>query len=234
MSKGSVAKNVLEFLSKYGSNHAYPADIARFGPEAPKKLRALLDFLPTMSDDARAVSGDAWLHSGSADHDDAWKTSIMAAKGRRAAPDGSTFVGTADGDGMSALRNAQDAAQALGGVLPFSPLAAGDAATGLLTSRFIDPQTYRVLTLPLATGRALDVVRPHAPENFLDVVRGLGERGLVQQPVDMISAQTLAIASDPERKYLMEVINAIAGDTGYADTSYDSLTELISAARLLG
>jgi hypothetical protein len=221
------ATNTLKWLARYGGDVAASADdLARFGPEAAK-VRALLSFLPTMSGDARELSGQAWIHSPNAAQEAAWDVVDAAARGEWRS------------DGLPrALLNTRNAVKKSPGLLPLSFNAMEDAAAGQVTSRLIDPQTYRTLTNPLATGRAFDVVRRREPENFLDVARGLGERGLVQQPMDVLGARTLARAADPEREALMEVIDAIVGNTGYADsyadTGYDSLTDLIESARLLG
>lgn len=203
-------------------------DIARYGPNAAR-VRSILDFLPTMSDDAARISRDAYKGTDAA----AWSAADAAADAavspvaRDAAWSAARFPAR-----YPAYNAALDAARDAARGAAWFP--AGEAAVGESVSDLIDPRTYRTLTNPLAIGRALDVLRPRAPENFLDVVRGLGERGLVRQPVDVLSARTLARASDPERQALMEVINAIAGESGYADTGYDSLAELIEAARLLG
>lgn len=214
MSKAEAGMKLVRWLPQIA--RASAEDIARFGPQAAR-MRGLLDFLPTMSDDAARISAPAWDAARSAAYKAAQNAAENAARyvAERAARNAA--VDAADKAARRAARGA-----------------AYDAAMGEVVSDLIDPTTYRTLTNPLASGRALDVLRPRAPENFLDVVRGLGERRLVAQPVDVLSARTLARAPKSEREALMEVINAIAGDTGYADTGYDSLAELIEAARLLG
>lgn len=211
MSKAEAGMKLVRWLPQIA--RASAEDIRRFGPQAAQ-VRSILDFLPTMSEDAARVSRSARFP--------AYDAAEFAARDAAWLAERDAALSAASG---AAYNAAWDAA---------SEVASG-AGIGESVSDLIDPKTYRTLTNPLAIGRAFDIVqRRGAPENFLDVVRGLGERRLVTQPVDVLGARTLARASDPERKALMEVINAIAGDTGYADTGYASLAELIEAARLLG
>lgn len=215
MSKAEAGIKLVRWLPQIAE--ATARDIARFGPQAVR-VRGLLDFLPTMSEDAARISDDA--------------ANVADDAARYAARDASS-----EGTRYDAVRAAWSAVRdALNDFARYDARgAAYDAALGESASDLIDPRTYRTLTNPLATGRAFDIVqRRGAPENFLDIVRGLGDRRLVTQPIDVLGARTLARASDPEREAMMEVINAIAGDTGYADTGYESLAELIDAARRIG
>jgi len=214
MSKAEAGMKLVRWLPQIVE--ATADDIARYGPQAGR-VRSLLDFLPTMSDDAATLSSAA----RDAGNNAAWNVARNAAwnAARNAA--------------MDAERNAaMDAAMDAAWIAARARGAARRAARGEVVNDLVTPDVYRKLTNPLAAGREFDVLRPRAPENFLDVVRGLGERGLVTQPIDVLGARTLA--RDPQREALMEAINAIAGDTGYADTGYDSLSDLIEAARLLG
>lgn len=196
-------------------------DLLNFGPQAAR-VRALLEFIPTMSDDAHRLSRAMTRYQPPNPGGGAESPMNVAAWD-------ATVTGNRGGERTAAWK-------AVRSVTPFTGLhetePVWDATKAEVVSDLLDPRTYRQLTNPLATGRAFDVLRPRSPENFLDVVRGLDERSLVRQPVDVLSAR--ALARDPQREALMEVINAIAGNTGYADTGYDSLAELVEAARLLG
>lgn len=216
MSKAEAGMKLVRWLPQIAE--AAADDIARFGPNAAR-VRGLLDFVRNMSDDAAIVAKEARLETG-AKVKDAMSVADTATQRIRG----------------GAEHNAWEDAQYLSRIpgMGSSRFAARDAALAEVNSDLLSGETYRAITNPLAAGRAFDVLRPRAPENFLDVVRGLSERRLVTQPIDVLGARTLARAPKSEREALMEVINAIAGDTGYADTGYGSLAELIEAARLLG
>lgn len=225
MSKAEAGIKLVRWLPQIA--RATADEVARFGPQAAR-VRGLLDFIPTLGPEGRIIAGSSLDNMPSSVRDPAVNSAWNAAVDH-------IRVNARDDASNSARRALYTS---LGKGEKFDDAAAAEAmrmaAWGEVLSDVVEPQSYRTLTAPLAAGRAFDVLRPRAPENFLDVVRGLGERGLVQQPVDVLGARTLARASDPERRALMEVIDAIAGDAGYADTGYDSLAELIEAARLLG
>lgn len=219
MSKAQAGMKLVRWLPQIAE--ATADDIAQFGSQSAR-VRALLDFLPTMSDDAARISEAANDATWQAT-DEAMRYEAKSSAAKRAALDATKAAQLAALD--AADYAARDSAWS----------AARNASWGEVVNNLISPTDYRTLTNPLATGRAFDIVqRRGAPENFLDVVRGLGDRSLVTQPIDVLGARALARATKSEREALMEVINAIAGDTGYADTGYGSLAELIEAARLLG
>ena len=190
-------------------------DLARYGDEAAR-VRTLLDFLPTMSADARELARDAWNAS-------TWDARSVAEDAARSAAYAADRLDARDYVFADVNKAAKEGSQ----------FAALDAAAGEIVNDFITRSNYRILTNPLATGRAFDVLQPRSPENFLDVVHGLADRKLVRQPLDVLNARTLARAPKSEQQALMEVINAIVGNDGYDDTAYTSLADLIELARRL-
>lgn len=208
MSKAEAGMKLVRWLPEIAG--AWADDIARFGPQA-RRVRTLLDFIPTMSDeaaklsDATSLSNDAFNAAGYDAGRAAWDAAREDAQD--AAYDAARYAA------RNGARNA-----------------AGNAAWGEVANDLITPDVYRTLTNPLAIGREFDVLRPQSPDNFLDVVRGLGERRLVLQPSDVEAARTLA--RDPQREALMEFINGMTDGRGYGP-GFNSLDELINVARII-
>lgn len=137
--------NVADYLVRWSPNivTATADDIARFGPNAAQ-VRALLNYLPTMSDDTAKLSSaaldNAW--DGSVAWQDAW---ISA---RNAAEDAAERAVRNDA-WYSARKEVPDLETNT------SWPAARMAAQTEVVSDLITPEQYRLLTNPLNTGRTL-------------------------------------------------------------------------------
>jgi len=167
-----------------------------YGSQAAR-VRSLLDFLPTMSEDAVRLSGDVRyvpkFYNQTA-HLDAYDAAYDAERGN------------------AAWNATQDAWDIMGdratklGIESGASDAAFDAALGEVVNDFIRPDVYRDLTSPLAVGRAFDVLRPRSPENFLSVVRGLGEWDAIQQPSDLLLARRFGASPEEVRDITLGLI----------------------------
>lgn len=169
-------------------------DIARYGPEAAR-VRTLLDFISTMSQDA---------------------ASINAVKGALPhKPFDAAILAAWDNKRIDARRNAMNAADAaIKGVAGNANIAyypAWGAAAAEVVNDLITPDAYRALTNPLAAGRAFDVLRPRSPENFRDVVRKIGERDAIRQPLDVLTARTIARSPQEIRDIALGLIETGMG-----------------------
>jgi len=222
MSKASQGMKLVKWLANQADDVAASADdLKRFGPKAAQ-VRSLLDFIPTMSDDAAEVSrialAAAYNAPGSATHSAARYAAMDAA--HNAAAQG------------AARKAAMDAAKNV------ARNAAMDAGSAEAVGDLITPKIYRTLTNPLAAGREADRVNMNAPENFMDIIRGLGERNLIVNPQDVRSARKLAGLSEYERGQVLEFMNAMVenANDGYRNpgSAYKSLEEVIKSARLIG
>jgi len=222
MSKASQGMKLVKWLANQADDVAASADdLKRFGPKAAQ-VRSLLDFIPTMSDDAAEVSrialAAAYNAPGSATHSAARYAAMDAA--HNAAAQG------------AARKAAMDAAKNV------ARNAAMDAGSAEAVGDLITPKIYRTLTNPLAAGREADRVNMNAPENFMDIIRGLGERNLIVNPQDVRSARKLAGLSEYERGQVLEFMNAMVENANdgyrYPGSAYKSLEELIKSARLIG
>ena len=232
MSKASSGMKLVKWLANQADDVVASADdLKRFGPQAAK-VRSLLDFLPKMSDDAARVSGSAHNAARSAAGEDLWAAAFNAPinVARYAARNAASIAAR-----NSSYHNAGDAAR--GAARYVAGDAAWDAGGVESISNLITPKNYRILTNPLAAGREADIVNMNAPENVMDIIRGLSERNLIVNPQDVRSARKLADLSDYERDPVMEYINTmITGDkTGYRypGSAYKSLKQMIEAARVM-
>ena len=178
-------------------------DIARFGPQAAR-VRSLLDFIPTMSDDAarasRVARGAAW----DAADDAAWSVAGDAAR--------SAASRLARGAARDAAWNAADDA---------AWSVAGDAARGAadaeVVSDFLSPENYRILTNPLAAGRAVDVLAPRYKDTpFRELLQELVSKRLITQPSDVLSVGR--IARSPED--IVEIAMTLIADGVPVDEAY--------------
>ena len=210
MSKASSGMKLVKWLAKQADDVAASADdLKRFGPNAVR-VRSLLDFIPTMSDDAARASGSVRASRGAA-------YEAVNAAARRAAR-GAASNAARDVAYNTARYDAYDAAGDAG----------WDAASAEAISDFIDPNTYRILTNPLATGRAVDILG-NRPRNqglpFYDIVRQLGESGVLRTPRDVVVASRLAKAPDNVREVALFLMNN--------NTSGMTLQDILTNARLL-
>ncbi len=199
-------------------------DIRRFGPNAAQ-VRSLLDFMPTMSDDAIRVGADAWESArGSGRLGPAFQELQDAVQ---RADWNNDFAPVDEYAGR--LRNAITQVQARN--LGNSPLARknpwlfANAAEAEVASNLIPEEVYKTIVEPLAAGRAVDVLRarPRLQDTpFLNVVRGMSERGAISRPRDVVIGSRLA--QSPEA--IREIAITLMGEGMTAE-------EAINAARLL-
>ena len=225
MSKGTAAANAIKWLAGHADDAvASAADLRNFGPRAAQ-VRALLSFLPTMSDEAVRASGVAgkatWGTPGAEVFNADWEAASNAAS--RALPSVDTWNDVSQAASDAARGPAWNDARNLS-------WDAWDAATngagGAAAGDFITPENYRILTNPLAAGRAVDLLRAR-PRNqgtqFLDVVRSMGERGALTGPRDVVVASRLANKYDDD---IIETALALMSDGMSAE-------EAMRTARLL-
>ena len=219
VSKAKTGMKLIKWLANQADDVAASADdLKRFGPQAAK-VRSLLDFIPTMSDDAARASGSAWNNASNnannaarnAAYFSVWNNARNNADNaaRNAAWD------AADGDTYDAARNALR-------------YAADSAANATSVGDLIDPNTYRTLTNPLAAGRAVDILG-NRPRNqglpFYDIVRQMGESGVLRTPRDVVIASRLAKAPDNVREVALFLMNN--------NTSGMTRQDILTNARLL-
>jgi hypothetical protein len=172
-------------------------DIARFGPQAGR-VRSLLNFLPTMSDEAALVSNNARRSNvlrTQPIYDIANKTAFdVMENANRYEP------------WNNALNAATDWRNRYARLLSGS---AGDASVVEAVNDIIDPQTYRILTNPLAAGRAVDLLRTrprYQGTPFLDVVQNLAGRGAIAGPRDVVRAGRIARSPEDVRETALTLI----------------------------
>lgn len=190
-------------------------DIARFGPQAAR-VRTLLDFIPTMSEDAARVGGDAWWATRSTDEYATYPAAYLAARGAAGNAAGSAArdaawgaaEDAAEGAAYNAARGA--ARDAAGHAVWVAAGGAGrDAAMGEVVSNLISPENYRMLTNPLAAGRAVDVLRPrYKNTQFRELLQELAPKRVITQPSDVLGVGR--IASLPDEVAIREAIDLVA------------------------
>ena len=169
-------------------------DIARFGPQAAR-VRALLDFIPSLGAEGRIVAGtslenmpgsirnpavnSAW--DAAADYTRANVRDTAADEARNA-----VYFNLGKGEKFYDADTAADAARL--------------AAWGEVLGDVIDPKAYRTLTGPLAAGRAVDILRRRYPEGpFIDLTRQLAEQGgAITNPRDVLAAARLSLPSEDD------------------------------------
>ena len=223
MSKASSGMKLVKWLAKQADDVAASADdLKRFGPNAVR-VRSLLDFIPTMSDDAARASNDArnvMRNAGDPAVTDAYIAAYRAASnaGRNAGRNAGHAADAAYDAAYDAARHdAYDAA--------------GDAAYGDAVGDLISPEHYRILTNPLAAGRAVDVLG-NRPRNqgspFYNIVRQLGDSGILRTPRDVVAASHLAKLPNNVRETALTILTDPDGTYTLQD-----LKSLLSSARLL-
>jgi len=202
---------LVKWLANQADDVAASADdLKRFGPKAAR-VRSLLDFLPTMSDDAV----DAMYKSTRLRSQDALEAAREAAS-----------IATANSDRRSFREAARSRTRRVdAGNIGY------DAARAEIVSDIISPENYRTLTNPLAVGRATDVLG-NRPRNqglpFYNIVRQLGDSGILKTPRDVVIASRLAKLPDN----VLETALTILTDPNSTFTLQD-LKGLLSSARLL-
>jgi len=223
MSKASSGMKLVKWLVNQADDVVASADdLAEFGPQAAK-VRSLLDFIPTMSDDAARASDAAY----NASYDDAWDADARA--GLTASINSARNASYAAA--INAARNAsytaaRDAAR--NAAYNAARDAAHNAARGEAVSDLMTPKNYRLLTNPLAAGRAVDILG-NRPRNqglpFYDIVRQMGDSGLLKTPRDVVIASRLAKAPDNVLETALFLMNN--------NTSGMTLQDILTNARLL-
>jgi hypothetical protein len=174
-------------------------DLAQFGPQAAQ-VRALLSFLPTMSDEAVRASGASM---------DAVRGA--ASNAPRDASLGAAWNAAMDASGRASRGAAWDAAgdAAMDASGRASRGAAWDAARASVVGDLISPENYRTLTNPLATGRAVDLLGSR-PRNqgtpFLDVIRKMVDGRAITGPRDVVVASRLAKSPEDIREIALTLM----------------------------
>jgi hypothetical protein len=212
----AVAKGALNLI-RWGKKiiPATADDIERFGPNAAR-VKALLRFIPTISNDAAKITSAA--KNTLAVENRLWNKSISEAID--AAENATRYEAF-----KQARYHADDAKRYsnLSAMPSTAQMSAGDAANAEAVSDLITPQAYRVLTLPMATGRRFDMTVPNAPEGFTNIARSLGERSLLATPKDVELARRVSMLSpDMQQVYF----NLLGEGTDPA--------QLLQALRLMG
>jgi hypothetical protein len=212
VSKASSGMKLVKWLANHADDVVASADdLKKFGPKAAR-VRSLLDFLPTMSDDAARVSGSAYNSVEDAD-------ALYAA--REAAYNAAFDAAQRDAASDAASVAARKAAYG----------AAFDASNADVVGDLISPEHYRMLTNPLAAGRAVDILG-NRPRNqglpFYNIVRQLGDSGILRTPRDVVAASRLAKLPDNVRETALTILTDPDGTYTLQD-----LKGLLSSARLL-
>lgn len=169
-------------------------DIALFGPQAAQ-VRALLNYIPTMSDDAVRTSRVAFGAADRAAYDAA----------RNAADD--FVISAADSVARFAARGAAGSAAdaARGGAYDAARIAARDAARGESVSDLISPENYRTLTNPLNTGRVYNLRAPEAGTKFMSLIRDLAPK--TADDVELIAD----LSVNPQMQGILELLKGLQG-----------------------
>jgi hypothetical protein len=191
-------------------------DIARYGPNAAR-VRSVLDFLPTMSFDAQRVGAKAALRARlneTASDADYWYNALDVAGMKTKDANRIPFMAEAWNDMLDASRgNTYLHGSGLQG-----------AAYGEVSSDLIPSNTYRVLTNPLATGRAVDVLAPRYKDTpFLELLTDFASSRVLAQPRDVLAAGRIARSPEEIREIALQLIE----DGGM------TVEEAYNAARLL-
>lgn len=204
MSKATSAANVIKWLANQGDDVVASADdLSEFGPNAAR-VRALLDFIPTMSDDAVRASNAAHSAASSYEYDAA----IDGAHSNAYDNAGDAAYDAAPAGAGDAVYHATYGPR-YAGATGDATAGAYNAALGDIAGDLISPENYRILTNPLAAGRAVDLLRAR-PRNqgtqFLDVVRSMGERGALTGPRDVVVASRLAKSPEDIREIALTLM----------------------------
>lgn len=181
----NVGKGLIKWTPKIAE--ATADDIAEFGPQAAR-VRALLNFIPGMSEDAAKISGSSYGTPKAAE--------LYPA--RTAAWDVVDSASNRSAELTSAWNAAGDTAR----------VSALDAASAEVVSDLITPQVYRTLTNPLASARALDRLAGRAPESFVPIARGMGDRGLVTAPADIVTALRISKLPPSVQPLVMNLVDS--------------------------
>jgi|694.fasta_scaffold34507_7 hypothetical protein len=166
-------------------------DIERFGPQAAR-VRSMLDFLPTMSLDAQRVGEKAALRARTrlnenVSDDDYWYNALDVADRTTQKANRIPFMTEAWNDMLDAFPDA----------MHMSGAGLQGAAYGEVASDLITPNTYRVLTNPLAASRAVDVLsKRYKNTPFRELLGELGSSLRIAQPSDVLRVGRVAALPD--------------------------------------
>jgi hypothetical protein len=200
----SLASNLIKWTPKI--LEASSRDIARFGPQAAR-VRALLNFIPTMSDDAAKIGRNSWYAARDAANDAAGLTVWGASRDATRNATADTARGAARGASRdAAMSEAADAIYDAHRIMALDP--AFDAASTEAVSDLITPEVYRTVTNPMASARALDRLAGRAPESFIPIARNMGERGLVSAPADIVTALRVSKLPQQQQSLVMGLVDS--------------------------
>ena len=191
----SLVSNLIKWTPKILKASA--DDIAEFGPQAAR-VRALLNFIPTMSDDAAKISSNSLYSAQRLETDPMWDAWVQA----------EDAVGNAAR--VSADDRARYAAEGVAQSLRRFPAMYPAQVSGRaeMISDLIEPEIYRTLTNPLASARALDRLAGRAPESFVPIARDMGERGLVSAPADIVTALRISKLPPSVQPLVMNLVDS--------------------------
>lgn len=178
-------------------------DIARFGPNAGR-IRQLLDFLPTMSDEAVRATSSARRAVLDELPPTSWNNETLRFADVKRNFDESGIPEDAWYRAVDTAWNKAD---------PRISASAHEAvAAEVVPSEYFSApnrELYESLTRPLATGRAVDLLRArprYQGTPFLDVVQNLAGRGMVTGPRDVVRAGRIARAPEDVREIALTLI----------------------------
>ena len=80
------------------------------------------------------------------------------------------------------------------------------ALRGEAVSDLIRPETYRILTNPIAAARRFDITVPNAPESFTNIARSLGERGFITGPKDIELARRVSMLPPAMQQVYLDLV----------------------------
>ena len=183
----NVGKGLIKWTPKIAEATADDIDISMFGPQAAR-VRALLNFIPTMSDDA-AKTNVAATHAS--------YQAMALAPARGAARTAANSASRTE-ELISAWNAARDTARDT----------AFDAANAEVVSDLITPEVYRTMTNSMASARALDRLAGKAPESFVPIARDMGDRGLVSAPADIVSALRVSKLPQQQQSLVMGLVDS--------------------------
>lgn len=179
--------NVADYLVRWSPNivEATAEDIARFGPNAAQ-VRGLLNFAPTVGDDAAMVAVRAYDQTPG----DRFKSRALAIE--------------------KAFLNNRMREQDIYSDFNFANLGDTfrDALRAETISDLITPETYRYFTNPLATAmayqRGLGLILPDAQSRFMRISRDLRPT----LPEEVVAIQSLS--SNPNADAIVQMLGGMA------------------------
>lgn len=197
-------------------------DIARFGPNAAR-VRALLNFLPTLSYNALRAAAVARYGMPGNIRGTVERNAILAA--------GDFAFDAGKWEKFNAARqDANDAAVNLveyvrNAALQDTALDVAKNAAGIETvSDLIDPQTYRILTEPLNAGRVYDLRAREGGSEFMRLTREL-------RPISADDIERIAdLSVDPRAQGIIEFLQGLQGGMPLA-AKIDAARRLDRASR---